>query len=149
MGSGWQRLCSSMGEMHSQPGPVPRGRRRARLLILDDEEAILLPLSRYFRATGYDVVTAREVEEAEAILGCEHIDAAILDLTLSGFGPDGLELLRSIRASHVDLPVIVFSANTRPEIEEECQRLGAHAVLTKPQPLSVLARAVALGLRNR
>ncbi len=135
--------------MQSQSGPLAPGGRRARLLILDDEEAILIPLSKYFRATGYDVVTTREAEEAEAILGCEPIDVAILDLSLSPFGPDGLEVLRSIRALQVGLPVVIFSANIRPEVEEECRRLGVNAVLTKPQPLSVLARAVALCLRDR
>jgi CheY-like chemotaxis protein len=135
--------------MQSDPVSHAVGGRRLRLLILDDEDAILLPLSRFFEASGYDVVATREAEEAEAILSCETFDVAIIDLSLSGFGPDGLEVLRSIRARLAGLPVVVFSANVRPEVEEECWRLGATAVLTKPQPLEVLARVVARALGAR
>jgi CheY-like chemotaxis protein len=120
-----------------------------RLLILDDDEAVLLPMARYFRAMGYDTVTAREVEEAEAILTCDRVDAAILDLSLSGFGPDGLEVLRSIRARSDDLPVVILSGNIRPDVEDETRSLGATAVLAKPQSLEELERVVARALGRR
>lgn len=116
---------------------------RPRLLILDDEDAILIPLARYFRTIGYDVATAREAEEAEAMLSCDSYELVILDLSLSRFGPDGLEVLRSIRARSGELPVVVLSANIRPEVEREARQLGVSVILVKPQPLEALARVVA------
>ena len=121
---------------------LPGGHSTRRLLILDDEEAILLPLGRYFAELDFDVVTSREPEEAEALLECERFDVVILDLGLTRFGREGLEVLSSIRSSHPWLPVIIFSAYVSPEVEEEARRLGVDAVLGKPQPLEELARVV-------
>ena len=121
-----------------------------RLLILDDEEAILVPVARYLTERGYAVVTAREPEEAEALLDCAPFDLVILDLGLTRFGRDGLEVLSDLRARLPWLPVIVLSANVCPEVEDEARRLNADAVLSKPQPMAELARlaAAALGTRS-
>ena len=120
-----------------------------RLLILDDEEAILLPIGHYFQDLGYDVVTCREPEEAEALLDHEEFDVVILDLALTRFGKEGLEVLGSIRAHNPWLPVIVLTANACPEVEDEARRLRADAVLSKPQPLAELARVAASVRRSR
>ena len=109
-------------------------------MILDDEEAILLPLSEYFRERGYTVVATREPEEAEALLDHDPFDLVILDLALTHFGREGLEVLSSIRARSPWLPVIVLSGNVSPEVEDEARRLRADAVLMKPQPLDELSR---------
>ena len=63
-----------------------------RLLILDDEEAILLPISEYFRQRRYHVAATREPEEAEALLDHDPFDLVILDLALTCFwaGPEVL-----------------------------------------------------------
>jgi CheY-like chemotaxis protein len=126
--------------MNVQRPVRPADKAQPRLLIVDDESAIVVPLARYFRSSGYTVVTASEAAEAEAILTYESFDLVILDLSLSQFGPDGLEVLRSIRARSLDLPVIVLSANIRPELEAQARLLAASAILAKPQPLDELAR---------
>jgi DNA-binding response OmpR family regulator len=132
---------------HRHQGPptlaVEQADAQKRLLLLDDEEAILLPLARYFAELGYDVVTSREPEEAEALLENDRFDLVMLDLALTRFGREGLEVLASIRATHPWMPVIIFSANVCPEIDDEARRMGADAVLGKPQPLDELERVVA------
>jgi two-component system, OmpR family, response regulator len=114
----------------------------SRLLLLDDEEAILRPMAKYFRDLGWEVVATREPEEAEAVLETERFDAAILDLALGRFWRGGLDVLRSLRHDHRFLPVIVLSAFASPEVEAEARRLGAEAVLRKPVPLPDLAKIV-------
>lgn len=127
---------------------TPGGPRR--LLILDDEEAILVPVSRFLTGRGYAVVTSREPEEAEALLDHERFDLVILDLALTRFGREGLEVLAWLRARHPFLPVIVMSANLCPEVEDAARRLQVDALLHKPQPLAELARVAesAMGLRS-
>jgi CheY-like chemotaxis protein len=132
-----------MRRRNYEPQPkAGNGSVNRRLLVLDDEEAILIPVGHYFRGLGYGVVTTREPEEAEALLEHEVFDLVILDLALTRFGREGLEVLTSIRALHRWLPVLIFSANVSPDVEEEALRLGADAVLSKPQPLEELARVV-------
>ncbi len=117
--------------------PAPAGH----ILILDDEEAILQPTARYFRALGFTVDTAQEPEEAEALVDRRHYDLAILDVRVTRFGgADGLEVLREIRRRNHATSIIVLSAYISPELEAEARALGADSVVRKPQPLPDLAQ---------
>jgi CheY-like chemotaxis protein len=110
------------------------------VLLLDDEEAILLPTARYFRSLGCTVDMAREPEEAEALVNYRRYDLAILDLRVTRFGgTEGLEVLREIRRRDHSTSVIVLSAYISAEVEEEARALGADSVIRKPQPLPDLA----------
>lgn len=128
------RFRPSLDQPTLAPGP--------RLLILDDEPALLFPVSHFLTTHGYLVTTACEPEEAEALLDHEPFDVVLLDLALTRFGREGLEVLRSVRSRFPWLPVIVLSANVSAEVEEEARRLGADAVLSKPQPLPRLASVI-------
>jgi len=111
-----------------------------RVLLLDDEDAILVPTARYFRALGCTVDIAREPEEAEAFISRGHYDLAIIDLRVTRFGgTEGLEVLRSIRRLDRATKVIVLSAYISHEAEVEARALGADGVLRKPQLLPDLA----------
>jgi len=110
------------------------------VLLLDDEEAILLPTAKYFRGLGWTVDVAQEPEEGEALISHRHYDLAILDVRVTRFGgTGGLELLREIRRRDHRTSVIVLSAYISPEVEAEARDLGAAAVLRKPQSLPDLA----------
>ena len=119
--------------------PEP-SRARKRLLLVDDEEDILRPMGKYFRDLGCIVVPAKDAEEAKRLLACESFDLLILDIRLSPTERGGLDVLRSLSASRSSLPVVVMSAYVSHEVEAEALRLGAKAVLRKPQPLANLAR---------
>jgi CheY-like chemotaxis protein len=128
------------------PAPPARGpmskvpASSKQVLLLDDEEAILLPTARYFRSLGCAVDMAREPEEAEALVNHRRYDLAILDLRVTRFGgTEGLEVLREIRRRDHSTSVIVLSAYISPEVEEEARALGADSVIRKPQPLPDLA----------
>ena len=111
-----------------------------RILLLDDEDDVSAPVSRYFRNMGWVVDIASEVEVAEALLAYRRYDLAILDLRLTNFGnADGLDIIREVRKRDHWTSVIVLSAYVSPEVETEAVRLGADAVLRKPQPLAELA----------
>lgn len=118
---------------------------QSRILMVDDEIDILKPVISYFRVLGCRVVGAREPEEAQALLEYEAFDLIILDLGLTRFGTDGLEVVRGIREQDQRTPIIVLSAHVAGEVEGEALRAGADYVLPKPQPLADLAQVV-LGL---
>ncbi len=121
--------------------PLPsRTRGGKRLLLVDDEEDILRPMGKYFRDLGCTVVPAKDAEEAERLLAHESFDLLILDIRLSPRERGGLDVLRSLRDSRSTLPVVVMSAYVSHEVEAEALRLGAKAVLRKPQPLANVAR---------
>jgi CheY-like chemotaxis protein len=112
-----------------------------RVLLVDDEEAILLPMARYFRTLGCQVELAQEPEEAIALVKHREYDLVILDLRLTRFGnADGLDVLREVREKGAGTSVIILSAYISSEVEDEARQLGASAVLRKPQILPNLAQ---------
>lgn len=118
----------------------------ARVLIIDDDEDVQAVLGQYLRHDGHSVISARTGEEAlEAFQGGS--DVALLDLTLPDL--DGLELLRRLRSSRDDTPVLILSARG-----EEADRLlglglGADDYVVKPfSPREICLRVAAL-LRRR
>lgn len=116
---------------------------KQRLLIIDDEETILHALERYFRRIGYVVDCARELEEAEALATYTEYSLVIADLSLSGCGFEGLEILRYLRWNCPNARVILLTAHGAPHVEREAYRRGAHALLHKPRPLADIARIAA------
>ena len=120
-----------------------------RILLVDDDGAVSAPVARYFRSKGCHVDVAAELEEAQALVTHRRYDLAIVDLRLTKVGnADGLEVLRDIRKRDHWTCLIVLTAYAGVEIEEEATRLGADALLRKPQPLDGIA-ALAFRLMGR
>ena len=113
-----------------------------RLVLIDDEEAIRRTIAKYFRERGWEVMATDDPDEAETVLEDEPHGVVVLDLGLSRFERNGLEVLRSLRHAHRGLPVAILSAFVSSEVEAEARRLGAHAVLKKPMGLPDLADVV-------
>ncbi len=137
-------MAEKLDPKSSSPGNPPGGLRH--LLLMDDEDAILVPTAAYFRNLGLKVDVAREPEEALALIQHRHYDLAVLDLQVAPYGgAEGLEVVSEIRQRDHGTKVILLSAYISPELEGEARALGADAVLHKPQPLPDLAQ-VALAL---
>ena len=116
---------------------------KRRILIVDDESAILFAIRSYFSRCGYEVDCARELEEAEALLENRKYDIVIADLRLTGSGGrEGLEVLRFFRQRSPESPIVMLTAFGSPELEMEAVELGANAFLQKPKPLAELADIV-------
>jgi CheY-like chemotaxis protein len=114
------------------------------LLIIDNEDTIIFALKRYFSKLRYRVDAASELEEAEALVAHTRYDLVIADLSLTtGGSTEGLEILRFLHTQSPATPAILLTAFGSPHIEREAKRRGARAVLSKPQPLSELARVAA------
>ena len=110
---------------------------RKRVLVVDDERAILTVLRVKLGISGYDVSTASSGEEALALINSMHPDVMLLDVIMPGM--DGFEVLRKVRAVS-KLPVIVFSA--RQENVQKALSLGANYFLAKPLDLDDMVRRV-------
>jgi DNA-binding response OmpR family regulator len=118
-----------------------------RILIVDDEDAILFAMRDYFTVRGYEVDAARDVAEAVACLDTSTYTAVIADLCLSGMpGAEGLDVAEHARRAASGTPVILFTAYGSPEIESEARRRGVLAVLKKPQPLVEVERLITVRL---
>lgn len=108
-----------------------RGAPRRRILIVDDAEGIRTYLAHLLEVKGFDVDTAKDGRSALALLeGGAAPDAVLLDIMMPGI--DGIETLRRIRASNIDLPVVMLSVVGRASSIVEAMQLGAVDYLNKP-----------------
>lgn len=114
----------------------------AQILIVDDEESILFAMEQYITAQGCTVDTARELEEAQALLNNIRYHLVVADLRLSGIhGTEGLDLVSMVRECCPNTRVIVLTAYGSAEVQREALRRGAHAVLHKSMPFAEVAQA--------
>jgi len=114
---------------------------RKSILMVEDEEFIRFALEDYFSMKGYEVESAAEWEEAEALLATRRYDLVISDLRLTGFGgTEGLEIIGFLRQRWPDTRVIILTGFGSFEVEAEAKRRGVDAFLHKPMPLPELCR---------
>ena len=114
-----------------------------RVLIVEDDPAIVRFLERGLAAHGYQAVTADNGQDGVILAAEESVDFVLLDIMLPGM--DGQEVLRRIRARRPNLPVLMLTA--RDEVRDKVSALdgGADDYLTKPFDLDeLLARMRAL-----
>lgn len=79
------------------------------ILVVEDEENLLQLYRDELGETGYRVLTARNGEEAVAAVREERPDLVTLDIRLEA-GPDGIDVLRSIKEIDSTIPVIINTA---------------------------------------
>jgi CheY-like chemotaxis protein len=116
---------------------------RGRVLVVDDEDTTREAIAEYFEAQGFEVDSASEAEEAEALLTHVRYDAILSDLRLTRIhGAEGLEIIGYVKERCPWTRIILLTAHATPELESEALRRGVDHVLTKPQPLSRLVEVV-------
>ena len=111
----------------------------ARILIVDDNQAMVEALSIVVSARGHDAMTALSGEEALSLLESEMPDVMLLDLTMPGI--DGFETLDRVRTmpEGKDLPVLIITALDEEDLEGRVADAGGNALLRKPVDVNRLA----------
>ncbi len=117
----------------------------ARVLVVDDEPAILRTLERTLSRHGLDVDTAATGEDALERYERARPDLVVLDLGLPGI--DGLEVIRRIRA-RAPTPVIVLSARDGEREKIAALDMGADDYVTKPFGADELLARIRVALRH-
>ena len=117
-------------------------RRTGRILIVEDEDALIRILDFMLRARGYGVIAARDGTEALRLAMQEHPDLIVLDVMLPGM--DGIEVCRRLKADpeHREIPIILLTAKAQSEDRRRGMEAGADLFLTKPYDRSVLLSSV-------
>ena len=111
-----------------------------RVLLVDDEEAILRGFGRLLTVAGHAVVMAPDGVKAFAALEAGTFDVVVSDIRMPGM--DGLALLRAIRGRDLDVPVIFMTGSPTLETAVEAIQYGAYQYLMKPVDAAALSEAV-------
>ncbi len=118
-----------------------------RVLIVDDDPAVLSALRRTFALEDYEVVLAEDGESALALMRSASPDIVVLDIMLPGL--DGLTVCQRIRATS---PVPILMLTARDTVPDRVAGLdsGADDYVVKPfAPDELMARVRALQRRSR
>ncbi|OGQ11195.1 MAG: hypothetical protein A2138_06560 [Deltaproteobacteria bacterium RBG_16_71_12] len=114
-----------------------------RVLLLDDEPAVLGVLADYLVAPGIEIVTCREIEAAEAILEHHRFEVVVTDLRVSELGGlEGIRLIRYVATHFPETTVLAMSGYVNDDVHALGRAVGAVAVLEKPIDLRRLRRYV-------
>lgn len=134
---------TTAGRASGGAGSTDACERRERLLIVDDEPALLRAVSRILESSGLEIESVASGREA---MECLHgaapatFDAIVLDLTMPGM--DGAETLAEIRKIDKDIPVLLCSGYPEDVVKERCKGLQYSGMLAKPFELDDLLDTV-------
>ncbi len=119
---------------------------KTKILVVEDDAAIRRGLADALAFAGYDVVQCARGDEAVGRALAESPDLLLLDVLLPG--KDGFEILRDLRRSHPQLPVIMLTARGAEDDRVRGLRLGADDYVVKPFSASELLARVEAVLRR-
>lgn len=116
-----------------------------RILVVDDEPALVRTLSINLRARDYEVEHAFDGRTALQCIAEDEPDVVVLDLGLPDI--DGVEIVRRVRRTS-DLPIIVLSARHDSDDKVEALDEGADDYVTKPFGMDELLARVRAAIRR-
>jgi CheY-like chemotaxis protein len=112
----------------------------ARILLVDDEEAILFAFGEMLRTPQMVVDVAASLDEARQMLEQHSYQAVVADLRLSGStNVEGYEVIRMTKRLQPQCKVIVITAYGGDDIKARVFALGADSYLEKPVSPTVVA----------
>jgi DNA-binding response OmpR family regulator len=117
-----------------------------RILVIEDEAALIRGLKDTFSAKGFEVITAMEGETGLALALSSRADIVLLDIMLPKV--NGYEVCREVRAAGLEMPIIMLTAKGQEEDIVLGLNLGADDYLTKPFRVRELVARVNAFLRR-
>ncbi|MBC8430956.1 MAG: response regulator [Desulfobacterales bacterium] len=106
------------------------------VLLVDDEPEFLETLVKRLTKRGLNISTAKNGEEALAVIRGKGIDVAVLDVRMPGI--DGIQTLREIKKLDPLMEVIMLTGHASIEVAIEGMELGAFDYLMKPADIDEL-----------
>ena len=118
---------------------------KTRVLLVDDEHELVYTTAERLEMRGYEVDAVTDGAEAITRAGQNRYDVAVVDVKMPGVS--GLAVLRSLRESQPELPVILLTGHGSSTDGEDGIELGAAAYLFKPVKLTDLIDAMTKATR--
>src|ERR1700733_4810882 len=107
-----------------------RTRISMRVLLIEDDDATAKLIERQLKSEGFNPSTAHLGQEGGELASRYHYDIILLDLQLPDMS--GLEVLRALRVSHVNTPVLILTGLANVENKVRGLSFGADDYMTKP-----------------
>lgn len=129
------RLENSPTVASAQPSASPR------ILLVDDHESVLTTLSAVLKHNGFEVDTARNVNDALRLIGSKKFDVLLSDLHMPNPG-DGLTVVSAMRNANPEAVTLILSGYPAMKEAAAAILLQADAILVKPLEVKVLVQTI-------
>ena len=110
------------------------------ILVVDDDDTLRAALLWDLKRKGYQTLEAANGEIAFQLTRTHKVDMVLTDIRMPVC--DGIELLKRLKHSHVDIPIVMFISGFSDLTPEEASDQGAEAVFTKPFDRKALLAAI-------
>jgi DNA-binding NtrC family response regulator len=117
------------------------------VLVVEDEAYVRASLCEILTERGYEVVEAGSVAEAMARLGRTTMDVVLTDFRMPG--GDGLEMVRQVKATAPEVPVVVLTGQGTITSAVACLKAGASDYILKPADPEALEVALQRAMEGR
>jgi two-component system nitrogen regulation response regulator NtrX len=118
------------------------------ILIVDDERDIREVISDILGDEGFDTRLAANSDEAMAAIRSDPPGLLILDIWLKDSQMDGIDILKSVKRDHPDIPVIIISGHGNIEIAVAAIKQGAYDFIEKPFNIDQLLVVIRRGMET-
>lgn len=121
--------------------------KKAKTLVVDDEELIRDLMVHTLNNYGYEVETAGNADDALERMDRSSVELALIDIQMPG--KNGIELLGEIVDKYPDTAVVMVSGINEIDTALTAMKMGAYDYITKPFTPSVVAQRIELALEKR
>ena len=112
-----------------------------KILAIDDQQLVLLPLKKRLTDLGYEVKTENEANNGLKLFKSFQPDLVIIDINMPDIS--GLEIIKLIRKSkNSNVHIMILSGNTSDEVIAEAFELGVNEYMKKPLSLNEICTRV-------
>lgn len=111
-----------------------------KLLVIDDEPAIVEMIQSHFSLRGHQVVTALDGTAGLELIEKERPDVVLLDLKMKKL--DGDQFLQAVREKNIPVKILVITGYQDEALRRKIEKLGVDAFLEKPVSILELQRKI-------
>ena len=123
--------------------------RPIRIVYVEDEKDIRLPLSQILTMLGYEVMCADNGQQGVEAAESWNPDIILMDLRMPVMdGPTAIRTLRS-NPDTSDIPIFVLSAYSDAETRDECKQIGVDRFMSKPIDVEKVDAAIKETLKRQ
>jgi excisionase family DNA binding protein len=124
----------------------PALEKRATIMVIDDDKAVLKLIHRCLQGEGYQVIGARDGAQGLVEIQRNRVDLLLLDLDLPQMS--GPATIAEVRRTHPDVPIILVTGYRDSELMAQAYQHGPFMLVPKPIDHEALLSAVRLTLEG-
>jgi DNA-binding response OmpR family regulator len=117
-----------------------------KILVVDDDAIVIKSCKRILEAEGFEVSTVPSADDALEAIKNYDFDLLLIDVKMPK--RDGMYLMREVKKSRPEVPIIIMSGYPTPETIADVLNLGANLFIPKPFRPDELMKSVRQVLKN-